>query len=78
MDPARFWDVTPRLLEIEMRGARIRLDRERELTWWGAMLPNMKKPIPLEQFMGKPVNETERVRRFHSAWDMIDRAMARH
>jgi len=77
MDPARFWQITPRLLEIEIRGVKQRLKRERELVWWGAMLPHMTKPVPLEVFLGQPVNEAARVRKFHAAWDKVDRAMRR-
>jgi hypothetical protein len=79
-DPARFWDITPRLFLIEMEGAALRMRRERELVWWGAMLPHLKKPVSFEQFVGvaDPVqSRADRVRQFHAAWDKIDAALAR-
>lgn len=63
-----------------MEGAALRMKRERELVWLGAMLPFMKKPISLEAFAGDsdPVKSREdRVRRFHAAWDKIDAALER-
>ena len=75
LDPARFWDLTPRLLDIEFRGASARMRRERELVWFNAMMPHFKKPIPLDKFVGGPVDDRDRVKRFHSAWDQIDRAL---
>jgi len=75
MDPARFWDLTPRLLTLEFRGAALRIRRERELVWMGAMLPLMKKPVALDQFLGGPVDNRDRVDRFHAAWDRVDRAL---
>ena len=62
---------------LEMRGAQARMRREREMIWWGAMLPYLKKPFPLAQFVGKEVSPVERVRSFHSTWDKVDRALAR-
>lgn len=52
LDPARFWDITPRLMALEMDGARLREQRARELTWFGAMLPNLKKIPTLRDFAG--------------------------
>ena len=78
LDPSRFWDCTPRLIAIEMTGAAIRLQRERELTWWGAMLPYLEKRPTLEQFAGRPVDHRSRAAQFHAAWDRVDRALARH
>ena len=64
---------------MEMEGAAARIRREREMVWWGAMLPHLKAPVELHQFIGDPaVIEAERVRRFHSAWDKVDRALPRH
>lgn len=77
MDPARFWEITPRLLDLEFRGVARRLRRERELVWFGAMLPNLKDPIPLEKFVGELRDDRDRARRFHEAWDKIDRALRR-
>lgn len=62
-------------MALELTGARLRIERERELVWWGAMLPWMEKPIPLELFVGRPVDERERVERFHAAWDRLDRSL---
>lgn len=77
MDPARFWEITPRLLDIEFKGAAARLRRERELVWFGAMLPNLKEQISLEKFMGERPDDRDRARRFHEAWDKVDRALMR-
>lgn len=63
---------------MELRGAKLRLRRERELTWWGAMLPHLKKPLALDQFLGGPIDDRDRVKRFHDAWDRVDRALMRH
>lgn len=63
---------------MQLRGAEARLRRERELTWFGAMLPHMKKPPTLDEFAGRKVSHHERVKAFHAAWDKIDRALARH
>ena len=75
MDPARFWDLTPRLLDLEFKGAARRLRRERELVWWGAMLPLLKEKVSLDKFMGEASDGRDRVRRFHDAWDRVDRAL---
>ena len=75
MDPARFWDLTPRLLDLEFKGVARRLRRERELVWWGAMLPNLKERVSLEKFMGEAPDGRDRARRFHEAWDRVDRAL---
>lgn len=80
LDPARFWAITPRLMMIEMEGAALRLRRERELVWWGAMLPHFKRPVSLDDFAGRadPVRtRADRVRQFNDAWDKIDAALAR-
>lgn len=61
-----------------MEGAELRMQRARELTWVGAMLPWLKTPISLEAFVGSKVDEAARVKRFHAAWDKIDRALARN
>ncbi len=63
-----------------MDGAALRIERERELVWWGAMLPHLKKPVSLKDFVGRREitrSRAERVRDFHAAWDKIDRALGR-
>jgi len=65
-------------LEIEMRGVQHRLQREREMVWWGAMLPHLKEPVALDRFIGRPVDDRARIAAFHTAWDKIDRSLARH
>ncbi|MFD2173977.1 hypothetical protein [Rhodobacter lacus] len=77
-EPGAFWGLTPRLLTIHLEGAAKRLQRERELVWFSAMLPHLQKTIPLERFVGLPEDRHDRVKRFHAAWDRIDRALARH
>ena len=51
-DPARFWEITPRLYTLEMDGAADRMKREKSMIWWGAMMPHMKKPPTFEDFTG--------------------------
>ncbi|MFV0409087.1 MAG: hypothetical protein ACK5LJ_05130 [Paracoccus sp. (in: a-proteobacteria)] len=63
-----------------MDGAALRIERERELVWWGAMLPHLKKPVSLKDFVGHrdvAKSRSERVRDFHAAWDKVDRALGR-
>lgn len=47
------------------------------MIWWGAMLPYLKKPFPLDKFAGTDQSPKERVQAFHSAWSKIDQALAR-
>lgn len=37
-----------------MRGAEVRQRRERALVWYGAMLPYLKNPLSLSDFVGGP------------------------
>lgn len=75
MDPARFWDITPRLMSLEVAGAQIRIKRDRELTWFAAMLPHLEKKPTLPQFLGEKPDEATRIREFHEAWDKVDRGL---
>lgn len=52
MDPARFWEITPRLYHTEMNGAARRIERERSHVWWSAMMPHLKKPPSHDEFCG--------------------------
>ncbi|MCL4065344.1 hypothetical protein M3484_01975 [Pseudomonas sp. GX19020] len=61
----------------ELKGARARRRYEREMIWWGAMLPYLKKPFPLEKFAGTDQSPKERAQAFHDAWGKIDRALER-
>lgn len=60
-----------------MRGAEKRAQRQRELVWWQAALPYLKKPMPLETFIGAPVDHLTRVQRFHERWEKLDQALIR-
>jgi hypothetical protein len=53
-DPARFWEITPRLFAAEMEGAVRRARIERSHIWWGAMLPHLETPMSLERFVDPP------------------------
>lgn len=53
-DPARFWDLTPRLYAVEMDGAAERHRIERSNVWLGAMLPYMKKAPSYAEFVDPP------------------------
>lgn len=77
LDASRFWQITLRLVAIELEGADLRLQRERELVWLGAMLPWLKNPIPLDEFAGRKLSQAERVAKFHKGWDEIDKALRR-
>ena len=67
--------LTPRLYDTEIAGALLRIERERALTWFGAMLPHLKKPPTLQEFTGKPVDRREELRQCIEAWDEVDRAL---
>lgn len=60
-DPARFWAITPRLYVLEMNGALERVRNDRAMVWWGAMMPHLKHPPKLDQFV-RPVRQKERMR----------------
>ncbi|KFI24324.1 hypothetical protein [Paenirhodobacter enshiensis] len=66
------------MVALELEGAALRIARERELVWLGAMLPYFKKHVPLDEFVGRKADPAERARRFHAAWDRIDAALARN
>lgn len=50
-DPDRFWDISLCEYHIHMRGAALRHARERDLVWWGAMMPRMKRPPKHRDFV---------------------------
>jgi len=80
LDPARLWEITPRLADYELEGAAGRIKRERELTWFAAMLPHLEKAVQLADFTGEsstPRGRAERAQRVNAAWDRIDRALDR-
>lgn len=77
LDPARFWDITPRLMQIEMRGAEMRMRRERALVWNGALLPYQKKAT-FEDFVGIRRDRAAYVREFNDRWDRLDASLRRH
>lgn len=77
LDPARFWEITPRLFVTEMRGAAIRHQRERSVAWMTAMLPNLKKPPTYQDYVGVKEDRAAYVRRFNEEWDRLDRAIGR-
>lgn len=51
LDPARFWDVTPRLMVLEVKGAERRHEIARSMVWMGAMLPHFKKPMRHDDYV---------------------------
>ncbi|MTH76312.1 hypothetical protein [Paracoccus aestuariivivens] len=61
-----------------MEGADLRDRRDRELVWFGAMLPHLERVIQLPEFLGEKPDRAERAKMFHAEWDRIDRALARH
>lgn len=77
-DPARFWDLTPRLFALEMQGAADRMQHERAMIWSGAMLPYLKKTPSFEEFTGYKPDHSEQIKRWVSAWDRIDLALGRN
>lgn len=54
-DPARFWDITPKEIDREMRGAMQRMEREADermsLAWHIVALDRTKKLPKLETLM---------------------------
>ena len=56
----------------------MRDQREKALVYWGAMLPNMKKPPTFEQFTGYQPSRAERIKRWVEAWDKADASLRRH
>jgi hypothetical protein len=77
LDPARFWEITPRLYVAEMQGAAERARHERASVYWGAILPHMKKPPSFKEFVdGKSTPHD--VKSWSAAWDRIDKALARN
>ena len=56
LPPERFWDITPRLYIIELRGARKRLEREQservEAAWITAALTRSAKLPKLDKLLG--------------------------
>lgn len=52
MPPDRFWQITPRLYDTEMKGAVKRIRRERAMVWDGAFLPHQKKPPTFSEYVG--------------------------
>ena len=78
LDPARFWDITLRLMKIEMSGAEKRIQRERALVWAGSLLPYQKKPPRFEDFIGIVPDRAAFVREFESRWDRLDASLRRN
>ena len=55
LPPERFWQITPRLYLTEMKGAAIRMARERGLAWDTAVMSREGvKPPKREDFAGDP------------------------
>lgn len=58
LDPARFWSLTPRLLDVELRGARERIEREEHArvrqAWLTARLSRAEKIPPLDRLLRAP------------------------
>jgi hypothetical protein len=59
LPPKRFWNLSPRLYLLEMRGASAKLDREhRERAWLAyhtAYLPDAKRRPRLDELIGGKV-----------------------
>lgn len=65
-------------MQHEMRGAELRMQRERSLVWAGALLPYQKKPPTFEDFVGIRRDRTAYVREFEDRWDRLDASLRRH
>lgn len=61
-----------------MSGALLKIQREREMVWYGAMLPYLDPRPDLDQFVGRQPDEDARIAAWHEAMDKMDRALARH
>lgn len=58
-----------------MQGARDRHKRERFNVWHGAMLPHLKKPMSLQEFMAGEKDMKAEMQKCIAAWEKIDRAL---
>ena len=76
-DPARFWDITPRLFSTEMDGAAKLSENRRAEIWMTAMLPHMAKPIPFQEFVTGKKDERSELLKCLAQWDAVDRALMR-
>lgn len=76
-DPARFWDLTPRLYAVEMAGAGDRAKRERALVWWGGMISRAAEPPDFEAFTGCRPDKATAIKRWAAAWDKVDAGLGR-
>lgn len=61
-----------------MRGAEKRAEIERSLIWWGAMMPNLKRPPTFQEFTGGKTDKRADLRACIAAWDKIDAALRRN
>lgn len=56
----------------------MRIERERSLAWFSAMLPHLKKPMTLEEFTGHKPDRSDDLRRCIEAWNKVDAALRRN
>ena len=65
-------------MQHEMRGAEMRMQRERALVWDGALLPYQKKAPKFEDFVGIRRDRAAYVREFEDRWDRLDASLRRN
>ena len=73
-DPARFWDLTPRLYVTEMEGAEQRAKVRRSEIWFTAMLPQLKQVPSHQEFVGGRDPKADKAACI-AAWDRLDRVL---
>lgn len=76
LPPERFWQITPRLYDTEMKGAVARRKSESALVWWGAMLPHLKEPVSLDRFVNGKEDTRKSIAAWSAAWDRVDAGLA--
>lgn len=76
LPPERFWEITPRLYDTEMKGAAARRKADIAMVWWGAMLPHLKKPVSLEVFVNGKEDSRASLAAWSATWDRVDAALA--
>lgn len=75
LPPDRFWNITPRLYLIEMKGAGQRMMRERGLVWDGAIMTRDGVKLPKrDQYTGKTTRQVKSWETQLGAWEAYAQA----
>jgi len=60
-----------------LEGAALRSQERRAEVWYTSMLHRLEKPPTLKEFVGGPRDKKAEIVECLTAWDKIDRALAR-